>query len=599
MRIALVALLGLALAGFTYLYLERLGRRGLVPLGFRALSWTALGLLLLNLGCPVAEPPGRPIVLLDGSLSLTAPGGRWAEARDSAERWGDVRLFGDERPGGDTVPDRGRSLLGPALGAASASGRPVIVVSDGEIEDAADLPRDLLAGSSVRVLPRAPAPDFAVAAIAAPARVTSGDSLVVEADVAALAGAAADSVTVALDWSQGRLARRRVRLGPGGSARVRLHATTAGLPPGGQVLRVTLPDAGDAERRTDERLHLVTIVPTPGVVLLAAPGDWDSRFLYRALMDVAQLPVRGYVRLEPGRWRSMRDLSAASDEQVRQAARRADLLILKGEPPAGVEGGRARGVWEWPSGETGVAPARGDWYLTPATGSPLDAAFAGLPVDSFPPAVQLVPERAPGEVWVALTAQNGRRGPVWPAVTGRDEGRVRRVTVRTDGLWRWAFRGAASEQAYRAWVAATVSWLLAGADSAQGVARPVRAVVQQGRPVTFEWVAGGAPRATALYWAGAPPGSPDTLRFDGAGRAAVWLPPGTYRYRLAAGGGGTVAVEQYSDELLPRPVTLEGRAAVASRTRAQRSARDLPWLFLACVLGLSGEWIARRRMGLR
>jgi hypothetical protein len=318
-----------------------------------------------------------------------------------------------------------------------------------------------------------------------------------------------------------------------------------------------------------------------------------------ALRDVADLPVRGFARLG-ARWRSMRDLSAAGEEQVRQAARRADLLILKGSPPAGMESARARGIWRWPSGELADAPAGpGDWYLQPGTGSPLDGAFAGAPIDSFAPAIQLVTRRAEDGEWVALTARNGRRGPEWPAVTGRDAGRVREVSVLADGLWRWAFRGGAAEQTYRSWVAATVSWLLAGADSALGVARPVRPVVQQGLPVVFEWVGGGAPRPTPVRWTGAPEGTADTLRFDGNGRAEVRLPPGTYRYRLEPSGSATVAVEVYSEELLPRPPTLAARTGAIAGTRSQRSSRDLPWLFLAAVLGLAGEWVARRRMGLR
>jgi hypothetical protein len=96
---------------------------------------------------------------------------------------------------------------------------------------------------------------------------------------------------------------------------------------------------------------------------------------------------------------------------------------------------------------------------------------------------------------------------------------------------------------------------------------------------------------------GAPPA--DTLRFDGSGRATVWLPPGEYRYRLSGGGGGTVAVEEYSEELLPRPVTLRDHAARARAPSSRRAARDWLWLFGLCVLGLAGEWIARRRLGLR
>jgi hypothetical protein len=91
----------------------------------------------------------------------------------------------------------------------------------------------------------------------------------------------------------------------------------------------------------------------------------------------------------------------------------------------------------------------------------------------------------------------------------------------------------------------------------------------------------------------------DTLRFDGAGHASVRLPVGAYHYRIAEGGQGTVAVETYSDEWLPRPVALAARAA-ASPTRADvRAARDWLPLFALAVLALAVEWYARRRMGLR
>jgi hypothetical protein len=599
MRVFLVIAAGFALAAFTYLWLERLGRRSVVPLVCRAVAWSALGLLLINLGCPITDPPGRPLVLLDGSLSMGAAGGRWREARDSALALGEVRIFGDERSGTDTVPTRGRSVLGPALAAAAASGRPVVVLTDGEIEDAGDLAPDLLARTRVRVYERAPMPDLAITTVSGPARIAAGDSLALDAEVRALAGATAESVTVTLEWGDRRLARRILALGPDRSARVRLGAGSAGLPAGTHMLRVTIP-GGDPEARTDVRLHAITVVPTPGVVLVAAPADWDSRFLYDAVKDVAQLPVRAYARIEPGRWRSLRDLAVVGDEQVRQAARRADLLVLKGAPPAGLENLRARGIWRWPSGESEwTPPVVGDWYLQAGSASPLDGAFAGAPLDSFAPAVQMTIHRAAPDEWVALTGRNGRRGPEWPAIVGRDAGRLREVTVLADGLWRWAFRGGASEQTYRAWVAGTVSWLLAGADSAQGVARPVRAVVQNGRTIVFEWIGGGAPKATPVVWTGAPPGTADTLRFDGAGRAAVRLPPGVYGFRLTPSGSGRVGVEAYSDELLPRPPALAPRDPQAAMRRSQRSSRDFPWLFLVTVLALTGEWVARRQMGLR
>jgi hypothetical protein len=303
----------------------------------------------------------------------------------------------------------------------------------------------------------------------------------------------------------------------------------------------------------------------------------------------------------------MGDLRPVPTEQVRQAARRADLLILKGGVANLAEGSLARGILSWPSGEGGEIQAPGDWYLSATDASPISGAFLSQPVDSFPPAVQLTPMESGPRDWVALYAQLGRRGPQRPAVLGRQDGRVRRVTVAADGLWRWAFRGGSSEQSYRSWVAATASWLLGGADSARGLARPVQPVVPNGRPVLFEWSGSGLPLAQAVTWtrmadsglASAGGQRPDTLHFDGEGRATAWLTPGEYRYRLSSGGSGTVAVEQYSDELLPRAVTLTTHGGRVPRPISRSSARDWVWLFGLCVAALAGEWLARRRLGLR
>ena len=60
-----------------------------------------------------------------------------------------------------------------------------------------------------------------------------------------------------------------------------------------------------------------------------------------------------------------------------------------------------------------------------------------------------------------------------------------------------------------------------------------------------------------------------------------------------------MAVEEYSDELLPRPVALTAHEARAPVPSGRRAARDWLWLFGLCVGALVGEWIARRRLGLR
>lgn len=595
----LIVILSSALAALTYLGVERVGRRAWVPLVSRAIAWSAIGLLLLNISCPAAARPRPPLVLLDGSLSMSAPGGRWAEALDSAAAAGEIRMFGDERAARDTAPNRGRSLLRPALSAAAASDRPVLVVTDGEIEDAADLPAELLARTAVLALPREPRPDFALTGVAGPSRVTAGDSIVLDVEIEASGGATADSLVLEVRSGPRTVASRRVGAAPGGSADARIAFASTAIGAGDHVLQVRLDGTGDQEPRTDTRLHLITVAPTPGVVLLAAPADWDSRFLYRTLREVAQLPVRGYARLDGDRWRSMSDLATVGTERVRQAARGADLLILKGDPGSLAEGSRARGIWRWPSGATGATPLPGDWYLAGVEVSPIAGSFLGQPVDSFPPATQLIPYEPASGAWIGLTAQLGRRGAARPAVAGRQEGRVRSVTVAVDGLWRWAFRGGSSEQSYRTWVASTASWLLGGADSLRGVAAPIRPVVQSGRPLVFEWTASGAPSASAVVWTGAEGPGSDTLRFDGAGRAGVYLPPGQYRYRFAGGGGGSVAVEEYSDELLPSPVALASRAAKVARPDGRTAARDWLWLFGLCVAALSVEWLARRRLGLR
>jgi hypothetical protein len=117
--------------------------------------------------------------------------------------------------------------------------------------------------------------------------------------------------------------------------------------------------------------------------------------------------------------------------------------------------------------------------------------------------------------------------------------------------------------------------------------------------LVFEWAGRGAAVASPVVWTGPQGPRADTLRFDGAGRASVRLPPGQYRYRFAGGGGGTVAVEEYSDELLPSPVTLANRTARVSSAEGRTAARDWLWLFGICVAALSLEWLARRRLGLR
>lgn len=598
MRLALAILLGAGLAWFTYGRLERLGRRAWPAAAARAVAWAALGVLLLDLTCAAPSASGaRPLVLLDGSLSMSAAGGRWAEARDSARAWGEVRLFGDAATAPESLPTFGRSDLEPALRAAAASDRPVLVVTDGELTDAGDLPPELLARAGVRTFGRQAPADLAIGRVTGPLRAAAGDTIRLDVEVRS-AGRVPDSTTVAVRLGARVLARRGLRPGADASRTVTLPVPTAGLA-GDVVLEVALAHDGDGEPRDDARRWVLRVSPTPGVVLLASPPDWDSRFLFRALRDVAELPLRAYARLDHGPWRSMSTLQPVPAEEVRQAARRADVLVLKGRIPEEARGAAPRGRWLWPSGEGGETVVPGEWYAVAAPASPVGTAFVGLPVDSFPPLVSVTPIEPAPEDWVGLTAQLSRRGADRPILTGQVRGTRREVLTAADGFWRWAFRGGSSEQAYRGLVAGTLSWLLGAADSAAGRARLARPVVSNGRPAVFQWSGGSPPEPTGITLVSGAITRRDTLVFDGGGRGELRLPPGTYAWELEGGGRGTLVVDTWSEEWFPRPARLADRPLPALSLGAETSARRWVWLFGLLLAGLGAEWLFRRRLGLR
>jgi hypothetical protein len=123
--------------------------------------------------------------------------------------------------------------------------------------------------------------------------------------------------------------------------------------------------------------------------------------------------------------------------------------------------------------------------------------------------------------------------------------------------------------------------------------------VPNGRPVVFEWTGAGSPVPLGVQVTGDGEALRDTLRFDGTGRAFLWLPPGRYRYQLDGGGTGLVAVDRWSEEWRPRPVVLADQTAAAAPARGLTNARDWIWLFGIMILALAVEWMWRRRLGLR
>ncbi len=592
----LVVMLAAAAAVLSYRLLEGWGARSWIPALCRGAGWGVLSLLLLNASCPTVPRSSRPTVLLDASLSMQAAGGRWAEALAQARAAGDVRLVG-ALPG-DTTPSGGSSRLAAAIAGARSGDRAVVVYTDGEVEDADALPADLLSGTTVRVLPRQPVSDVALVRASGAARLTPADSFRIEVEAQAFGPPREWKLELEVKEGNRLWLRGALVLDAGGRGRAVLTDPLPPVAPGAHVLTVAVTGAADAETRDDVRNLVVTVVPTPGIVLLAGPPSWESRFLYETLGDVAALPVRGYLETERGRWRRSGDLKAVPLGEVNDAARRADVLVLLGQTGAAPHPSRARGRWLWPG--AGTRPGSpGDWYLSVPAASPVSGGFAGMAVDSFPPGTAIAELTAGRSDWTGLTAQAGRRGTVRPVMLGRDSAGVRRIIMGIEGLWRWAFRGGSSEQGYRGLVAASLVWLLAGADSAAGRARLLHEVVQRGRPVLFEWNGPGVAEATPVVLSGPSGTRSDTLVFDGAGRAELFLAPGTWRYRLTGGGQGTLAVEEYSDEWLPAPRTLAAREAAERVAGGRIPVRTWLWLFGLGVVAFAGEWLARRRLGLR
>ena len=595
MTFALVLLAAVVLAAVAYTGLERLGRRAILPASLRAVAWASLGLLLLNPGCPVPPDQSRPLVLLDGSLSMRAAGARWEEALTAARGAGEVRLFGDPELRLDSMPSAGRSLLAPALAAARASGRPVVIMTDGELTDSLEaLP--LLTGVGVRLFERPRGPAVGISAVRGNARITERDTLRLSIDVHGSGFAARIASGLVVRAGDRVVGTAPLSVGDG-LATVEIAIPGRALGAGDHALTVSIRDSLDTERRDDRRLQLVAVSATPGVVLVASPGDWESRFLYRVLRDVTDLPVEGFVEIVRGQWRRMSSLQPVDPSEVRQSVSRADLAILRGaeDLAAAARGGA---VLEWPSAAGTEEAAAGDWYLAAADGPPAGA-LAGAPVDSFAPMTALLPLSPEAGSWVGLTAQAGRRGAPRPAMVGNVRQGNRRVVMGVQGLWRWAFRGGSSEQAYRALFAGTVDWLLAGQDTVRGRARPVRPVVTNGRPLTFLWSGTGPAEPVPIRLLGKDVSIADTLTFDGAGHATLSVPLGTYTYQLQGGGRGTVAVEEYSEEWFPRPVVVAAAESVAPASDRRQGIRERWWLFAIAVIALCGEWVVRRRMGLR
>lgn len=586
-----------------------------LTIGLLLLRLIAIGALILLFWNPTrsrALPAGeQPIVLLDASLSMTT--GAWAAALDSAralaERRGalvwrfgtDVQAFDPALP----PPAAGASRLAPALEAAAVRGGEVIVLTDGGVDDVAALAPDLRRRPRVVVFPRSSAFDAFVARVEGPRHVTRSDTVRLRVSYGTAGTRETGSGTregqLVVNVGDRRVFSRRVELPDSGVMSTELPLPVSRFPsPGWTALEIRLEGAGDQEPRDDARLFVLEVSPEPAAVIYASPPDWDVRFLARTLHDVARVPVRAFVETEPGRWRDATTLEPASAAVLGRAAQAARLVVRMGDLERSAAYAPARAaqlLWRSAEGQPG------DWYVDAAPASPLAGALAGIAWDSLPPATSAAPPPPTpdsGAVTI-LTARLARRGPARPVVTVSETAeRGRQVSVTAAGLWRWAFRGGAAQEAYRSLVASLTDWLF----GEQGVGSRERAVpvsreAPNGLPLVWRWTGRGDPQPLVVNLTGDGGSRTDTLRFDAAGRAELALPPGVYRYAIAGGNErGMVAVETFSDEYRPRAPALRSQAGEPLGRFETVGLRDRWWLFVIAIGAFAAEWAWRRRQGL-
>ena len=604
MLLILGALVGAAaLAAYTYLGRERLGVVGAV---LAALRWAAIAVLVLLLADPPWLGGGRPappVILLDRSLSMGVPGGRWTEARDTAAELAGSsgRVLGFGRTVGplvDSLPEDGASQIREALAAARAGAGAVWVVTDGELTDAAGIPPSLLDGVGFVVLARDTVPGAALAEVRVPPVVRASDSIPVAVTVVTWGALPADSVRLQIRAEGRRLAARVIPLpAPPATVQRLIAVPSRGLAAGDHALEIALDAEGDVETRDNARERLVSVVPLPPLVVIADPAGWEGRFVFETFEAVSGMPTQGFARIGANRWVDLATSATRTDAEVRSSAADAALLIILGTDAVVRGMARARPVWWWaPEGQT----LAGEWYAeSDVPPSPLSGALRRVEWDSVPPLTGVRPVPDDGALPVLLARQS-RRGPPQPVVVSSTDGDRRELRTLAEGFSRWALRGGASREALRTLVAAGTDWLLRA--PAAGAGSPLRSerTVALNLPVTFRWSGGAVPDSVSVVLT-SDGGSRDALlRFDAAGEASVLLPPAVYRWRAAdVGARGTVAVEAYSGEFPPAPV------AFASLPAAERAARVGTgrvrarwWIYLLALLALCAEWAWRQRRGL-
>ena len=593
----------LAIAAGILLAIVQYGTRGFaagsVALGaaaLRACAVTLIVALLLDAPAGCAKPVAT-WAALDVSLSMArGDSAMWRTARDSIRAVGadSVFVFGDSvrAAGPAPVPRDESSDLRPAVERALGAGHPLVVVTDGELDDP-DAARGLPAGSRIVVLKRPPEKDLAVVSIDVPRAVVSGDT--VQATVTVAAGSAgAGQGSLALSIADKPLAR--ISMDAMGAYVERAIPVKARVeaPAGPALLRAVVSSPQDAEHRNDTLLVPIEVSRAASAVFVSTSPDFDARYALAVLRGSLGIPARGYFRVAPGEWRIEGPLTPVPESEVRQAIRDAPVVILHGDTAAF---GPPRSIAPGPLALIVTAGTDGEWYASAAPMSPLAPALSGLPWDSLPP-VGIVPNPPSGS-WIGVEARRGRGDERKPIVVGTDEPR-RVAIIAASGLWRWQFRGGVASDAFTAFWGSIFDWLAAERTDRRAAVVDDR-MVRAGDPVRWRR---GTPQdsVVTLMLRQRGTGRVDslTLRFPSNANIVETKPLAAGIYDVSTRGGLSILPVNESREWLPRAPRV---AAVATGGALSADAtprlRLFGWVYAVVILMLCAEWLIRRARGMR
>jgi hypothetical protein len=595
--VAAVAALALALVLYGWREPGGLARRA--PLiALRALALALVIALLLDAPAGAARPV-TPFVALDVSAS-------WRRGNDTAAWRAAVRqaraaphdslyLFGDSARAGE-IPEEPVDRVSrarPAIERALAAGRPLTIITDGEVDDPAELPA-LPAGSRIEVIARAPLTDLAVIALDAPRAAVGGDTVEVRATVR-VADATPPDAQLTFTLNGRALATVPLDpLPPRGERTVSARVALAS-PDGPQLFAAVLSGA-DAEPANDTLATVVDIARAARAVLVSTSPDLDARFMTTVLRGAISLPTRAYFRVARAEWRLEGPLTPIAETEVRRAVRDAPLLVLHGDT---AHFGAPRGA---STGALALVPnvrdTTGEWYPVAAPASPISSALSGIAWDSLPPLV--AGAGTPRGEWEGLVVARARQFDRRPVIIGVERPR-RVVTVAAAGFWRWRFRGGRSADAYDALWGSLFDWLSAQRTDARA-AVPADAIIREGDAVRWLRGTGADSTVTVVLRRRGDPARADsvTLHFGGTGTIAESGARSAGVYDVTVAGGSAVLVVNGGRELLPRTPTVQsGRVGEAAVAGERPRLRDQGWPFLLALLALCAEWLLRRRSGLR